>query len=152
MRARGECSEGATVTGEEGRTDGLLQTERDHWAEGDSSSSSSSSASSVSSEEAEEMEDGGEPVEDGCGPQEVQEELLEEVQEAEVEAVAVEAAVPSSVHTWCEDPSHLHYRRSYQYQVTSSGHSIGSRISGLCSKIGRRLGKNTAPVSVRRAR
>ncbi|XP_043232362.1 calpain-B-like isoform X11 [Amphibalanus amphitrite] len=157
MRARSECSEG--VAAAEG-TDHPLLGDREDWSEDEEDSSSSSSSESSEEEEAPEEEEEAaeeeeeaveeeEMAEDMEEPPEVEEELVEEVQEAEVEAVAVENSVPASVHTWCEDPTHLHYRRSYQYQVTSTSQGIGSKLTSLCSKIGRRLGKKSAPMNER---
>ena len=165
MRVRDEFSEGvAAAAADRVERDSLTsdgedtplsrEGEEEHLtSEDEDGSSSSSSSSSHSGEEEEEEEEEEveeeeveETMEDGEEPGEVEEEIVE-VQEAEVEAVAVENSVPASVHTWCEDPSHFHYRRSYQYQVTSHGHGLGSKLSSLCSKIGRRLGKKSAPVS-----
>ena len=151
MRGREDFSEGVAAEEAAGEEQDSLSSdgEEDPLTSEDEDGSSSSSSSSSSEEEAEEeeAEEQEEMMEDGEEPQEVEEEEVVEVEEAEVEAVAVENAVPASVHTWCEDPTHSHYRRSYQYQVSSQGHGIGSKLTSLCSKIGRRLGKKTAPVS-----
>lgn len=128
----------------------------DKYEDGDTSDSTSSSSSEDSApedeEEApEEPPEGDEDLEipeepeEPEEPDEVVEDDVVEVEELEITATCYESErVTAERHAWCEDPNHLHYNKSYQYQITQG---FSSKLSNVCTNIGRRLCKKRALVS-----